>query len=201
MLWQELLSAKFANSVVTVHEPLKQDVLVKDGIPSNKITVIANFADDSLFKLKNDYQLNEKIKIIFHGTIAERFGLQDVLKLFSEFESKDNLLLKIIGEGDYSGVIKELIQEYKLESVVDFDNQFYPVTELPGKIAAYDVGLVSYNLSVATEYMLPLKMLEYISGDIEVIAVTHGENMSRAGVCRLRHNALVDRLKELTSSP
>jgi len=40
-------------------------------------------------------------------------------------------------------------------------------------------------------------MKEYTSGDIEVIAITHAENMGNAGVCRARHNAMVDRLKEI----
>ena len=47
LLLQEQISAKFADHVVTVHEPLKRDVLIKDGIPEEKITVVSNFADES----------------------------------------------------------------------------------------------------------------------------------------------------------
>jgi len=44
-------------------------------------------------------------------------------------------------------------------------------------------------------------MKEYPSGDIGVIALTHAENMELAGLCRVRHNAMVDRLKELATEP
>lgn len=171
LLWQEQVSAWFADSVVTVHEPVKNDILIKDGIPGNKISVVANFADDNLFKLKENYKLGGKIKLIFHGTIAERFGLQNVLKVFAQLPRKNQFYFKIIGEGDYSEQLKEIIKELKLDEVVHFDNNFYPVTQLPEMVAQYDVGLVCYNLSAATEYMLPLKMLEYISLGLPVITL------------------------------
>ncbi len=44
-------------------------------------------------------------------------------------------------------------------------------------------------------------MKEYASGDVEEIAITHAENMELAGKCRVRHNATVDRLKELDANP
>lgn len=171
LLWQEQISAWFAHAVVTVHEPVKMDILVKDGIPENKITVIANFADDTLFKLKENYKLDGKIKLIFHGTIAERFGLQNVLQVFAQLPDKDRFYFKIIGEGDYSGQVKKIISDLKLEGIVDFDNNFYPVTQLPKMVAQYDVGLVCYSLSAATEYMLPLKMLEYVALGLPVITL------------------------------
>jgi hypothetical protein len=43
-------------------------------------------------------------------------------------------------------------------------------------------------------------MKEYASGDVEEIALTHADNMEQAGLCRTRHNAVVDRLKELQES-
>jgi hypothetical protein len=57
-----------------------------------------------------------------------------------------------------------------------------------------------------TEYKLPplptllmsecKALSEYSSGDIEVIAITHGHNVQDASVCRARHNALVRYLSE-----
>jgi len=44
-------------------------------------------------------------------------------------------------------------------------------------------------------------MLEYPNGEIEEIAIVHAINMERAGICRVRHNATVDRLVELQASP
>lgn len=171
LLLQEKLSARFADSVITVHEPLKHDILKKDGIPEEKISVVANFADDRLFKLVDDYRINNPLSIVFHGTIAERFGLEFVLRTIHEFDKKERLHFRIIGEGDYSGRLRELIEELDLQKYVEFDNKFYPVRELPEILSEFHLGLVSYELSAATDYMLPVKMLELQAMGIPVITV------------------------------
>ena len=52
LLWEERVSAAFADQVLTVHDPVKDHVLVKQhGMSPASIKVIANFADDELFTL------------------------------------------------------------------------------------------------------------------------------------------------------
>lgn len=170
LIFEELVSAKFADKVITVHEPIKNDVLVKDGIPINKIEVVANFADESKFQLIEKYNFDKKLKLVFHGTIAERSGFEYVIKELNLVRDL-NFSFTIIGEGDYSDKLRQLIQLYNLENKVKFDNQFYPVDVLPNILSNYNLGLVSYKLSPATEYMLPLKFLEYTSLGLPSICV------------------------------
>jgi len=162
LLFEEKISAKFANSVITVHEPIKFYVLIKDGIPEEKIEVIANFADENKFGFIANYEFEDQIKMVFHGTIAERFGFGYVLQELARIKELD-FTFTIIGEGDYSTKLSELISKHDLNDKVKFDNQFYPVDKLPNILSKYNLGLVSYELSEATNYMLPLKYLEYIS--------------------------------------
>ncbi|MBN4065744.1 glycosyltransferase family 4 protein [Candidatus Amoebophilus asiaticus] len=171
LLWQELLSAKFAAKIITVSDPVKYDILVNDGIPEQKISVLLNVADDNLFKLHENYHLDNKIKLIFHGTIAERFGLPDVIEAISKVKNKDKMFLKIIGEGDCSEEVKKTIDDLELSEIVNFDNSVYPVRDLPEIIKEFHVGLVSYKLSSATDYMLPVKLLEYICVGIPSITL------------------------------
>ena len=54
LLWEERISASFADQVLTVHDPVKDHVLVKQHhLPPESIEVIANFADDELFTLRD----------------------------------------------------------------------------------------------------------------------------------------------------
>ena len=54
LLWEERISASFADQVLTVHDPVKDHVLVKQHrMPPASIEVIANFADDELFTLRD----------------------------------------------------------------------------------------------------------------------------------------------------
>lgn len=171
LLCQEKLSSRFADSILTVHEPIKNDILVKDGIPAKKITVVANFADDMLFAANEDYSLNEHLKIISHGTISDRIALDDVLNAIKNIKHKDKLFFKIIGQGNFSSRLKQLIIELNLQGIVDYEDKFYDYKKLPGIVKAYHLGIASYVPSVATAYMLPVKMLEYILLGIPFITI------------------------------
>jgi glycosyltransferase involved in cell wall biosynthesis len=166
----ESLSTRFADLVLSTGEPIKNDILIKHGILPSKIKIVSNFADQNLFQFNNDYRIDNKIKIIYHGTIAERFGIDDFLYSLIKVKNIDRFEFRIIGIGDYSNKIKDLIKELDLNDIVNFDNQVYNVKELPAILKEYHLGVISYKLSPATDYMLPLKLLEYFSLGIPVIA-------------------------------
>lgn len=171
LLFQEKLSSQFADSIITVHEPIKNDMLIKDGIPANKITVITNFADDILFHIKGNYSLNTHLKLISHGTISDRTGLDDVLMAIRNSKNRHKLHFKIIGKGNFGNRLKQLIIELSLENIVEYEDKFYDYRELPSIIKTYHLGIASYVHSLATDYMLPVKMLEYILLGIPFITI------------------------------
>ena len=75
LLWQERLSAAYSDRVITVHDPVKEGILLKHGLAPDSIQVIANFTDEALFPLRKSYSTDGKIRCVFHGTILERSGL------------------------------------------------------------------------------------------------------------------------------
>jgi glycosyltransferase involved in cell wall biosynthesis len=164
LLWQEKISAAFANQVLTVHEPVKTHVLVdQHGLSPGAVEVIANFPDDRLFALRKPVRPDGRVRLAFHGTILERYGLRNVMHALTSIRHRDRVTLKIIGEGDFSEKLKELIRTLNLSDIVDFDNRMYPLTQVPGLIADCNVGLVPLQISSMTNYQLPLKLLEYLS--------------------------------------
>lgn len=171
LLWQERLSAAYSDSVITVHDPVKAGILVKHGIAPDEIGVIANFPDPSVFPLRESFSINGKVRFVFHGTILERSGLGLLVKAVSMVQRKDKILVKIIGEGDYSSALRDSITSLNLESVVEFDNHSYKVHSISEKISDCHVGLVPLIISSVTNYALPLKLLEYISMGLPVLSV------------------------------
>ena len=131
LLLEEKLSVKFADRVITVHKLIKDEVLKNDGLSLDKIDVVTNFSDEFNFCFIQNYRVNSEIKMVFHGTIAERFGLDYVLNEMRDLAC-NKVNLTIIGEGDYSSFIKNKIEEYKLAGRVIFANKFYPVHNLKG---------------------------------------------------------------------
>jgi len=171
LIFEERISARFADQVMTVNVPVKNDILVKEGIPGKKITVIHNYADENIFKLVDDYHIEGKLRIIFYGTIAERFGFNTIIRAIHKVPQKDKFYFEIIGKGDYALNLKSLIAESELNGVVNFNNTSYPVKELPTILKTFHLGLVSYDLSPATDYMLPVKMMELLLMGIPVITI------------------------------
>lgn len=172
LLWQERLSANFADQVITVHEPVKEHLLVKQhGMPPSSIKIIANFADDNLFTPAARGHANGRMRLSFHGTILERYGLREVMHALAGMRHRDRIAVRIIGEGDFSVELKRLIETLGLADVVQFDNRMYPLREMPQILAQQDVGLVPLEISSVTDYILPLKLLEYLAMGIPSITV------------------------------
>jgi len=171
LLWQERLSAAYCNRVITVHHPVKEGILIKHGLAPDSIVVIANFADDELFCLQKSFSIEGKIRLVFHGTILERSGLRMLMDGLARVRHKDRISLRIIGEGDFSQSLKQMIQSLGLEGIVDFDNHSYPVHSIPERIADCNVGIVPLEISSVTNYALPLKLVEYISLGLPVMTV------------------------------
>lgn len=171
LLWQELLSAAYASQVITVHHPVKLGVLLKHGLRDEKVGVVANFPDENIFKLRKSFDAKAGLRLAFHGTILERSGLRILMQALAKLQHKDKVFVKIIGEGDFSKELAGLIQSLHLESVVQFDNRSYPVHMIPDLIQDCNVGLVPLEISSITDYALPLKLIEFISMGLPVVAV------------------------------
>lgn len=163
LLWQEKLSAAFANQVLTVHEPVKQYVLVgQHKLPADAIEVVANFPDDELFALSKPVEADGRLRLVFHGSILERYGLRNAMLALAGMRHRDRVTVRIIGEGDFSEQLKDLIRTLKLSDMVHFDNHMYPLHEIPALLADCNLGLVPLEISSMTNYALPLKLLEYL---------------------------------------
>ena len=171
LLWQERLSAAYCHRVLTVHHPVKHGILTKHGLKPDSIEVIANFADQELFPLRKSFSVNHKVRFVFHGTILERSGLRMLMTALTLVHHQDRVCVRIIGEGDFSATLKEMIQSMRLSHFVEFDNRSYPAHSISEHLSDCDVGLVPLEISSVTDFALPLKLLEYISLGLPVVSV------------------------------
>ncbi len=172
LLWQEKASAWIADAVLTVSEPVKKHLLVdQHGLDAEKIDVIANFADDKLFAYRPPPPLERPIRMVFHGTVLERYGLRGAMHAFAKLRDRGALRLTIIGEGDFSEALKALIADLGISDMVTFENRMYPLHEIPARLASFHMGFVPMEISSVTDYALPLKLLEYTALGMPSVAV------------------------------
>ncbi len=175
--WQERISCAFADHVITVTETWRQS-LIERGIPAEKITVVMNVAHDKLFhrrsvdpKAANAHDQNGHFKIIYHGTLTQRYGVDLVVKAIDQLRSDiDGVHLSILGEGDCRDELVEMVDQLNLNEHVEFSQGFLPTAELPDLIKGADAGVVPNRSDVFTGALLPTKLLEYIALGVPVIA-------------------------------
>lgn len=171
---QEKLACRFANHVITVSELWRQ-TLIKRGVPADKVSVVMNVADHTIFrqpeqpvtKITNGSGLH----LIYHGTITYRYGIDLVLRAMAKIrEQVPDLYLTIHGGGEYQPNLVALTQELGLEQQVNFSVKFMPVEELPKLIMSADVGLAPYRTDVFTDGIVPTKLMEYAALGMPAIA-------------------------------
>ncbi len=161
LLLIEKLSVAFASRTMTVNEPVRDAMAANHGYRRESIDVVANFADDRLFTPIPVPPVRDVVRFVFHGTILGRYGLKTLIEAVAKARRGDRIRVRIIGEGDFSATLKELIATHRVEDRVEFINRVYPLHEIPKVLADCHVGLVPLDVTPISDVALPLKLIEY----------------------------------------
>ncbi len=161
LLLLERASVACADRTITVSEPVKHGILLSHGYRPGAIGVITNLADDVLFTPRPYPPFDGRLRFVFHGTILERYGLRTLIEAVAKMRHRDRIHVAIIGDGDFSAALFDLIRSHDVGDVVDFVNRVYPVQDIPGLLAGCHAGVVPLNMSHLADFALPLKLLEY----------------------------------------
>ena len=173
LLVQEQMSVAFADRTITVSDPVRDGILLKRRYRPEAIGVIANFADGELFKPIIYPPIDGVIRFVFHGTILERYGLRTLVEAVSKIGRRERMYIRIIGEGDFSSTLRELIVKYGVSASIEFMNQAYPLHEIPKMLSDCHVGLVPLDIGTSTvaNFALPIKLVEYTCLGLPSISV------------------------------
>lgn len=178
LAFQEQFSIWFADKVICVHHP-HRDVLCQRGAHEGKISVIPNVPDPRILTAGNpsgDYQPEKsqsksEFRIVYHGTIASRLGLDLAVSAFIKAsESCPGARLEIFGDGDAADALEAQIAASNMGDRIYFSKKMFRVESIAQMIQGAAVGIVPNRRDVATNYMLPVKLLEYVYLGIPVIA-------------------------------
>jgi len=187
LLLQEKLSVAFADRTITVSDSLKNGILIKHGYRPEAISVVANFADDEIFKPIPYPVVEGKVRFVFHGTILERYGLGMLVEAVAQVRNREKIHIRIIGEGDFSAKLADLILKYRVSDVIDFVNRIFPLHDLPKLLSDCHVGLVPLDVGASSvaNFALPLKLVEYACLGIPSITVRNAaiEHYFRPNEC------------------
>jgi glycosyltransferase involved in cell wall biosynthesis len=168
---EERVSARMADLVFAVHD-LHAERLEASGIPREKIVVILNTADPRLFQRVGCSKQSDRddFTVVTHGTINRRLGLDTALEAMSLVRNRiPRIKFRIIGPGEHRESVRQHARRLDLDGIVQFEDAG-PLEGLAEALRGASLGLVPNAATAATQLMLPVKLLEYVSLGIPVIA-------------------------------
>ncbi|MGA8753589.1 glycosyltransferase family 4 protein [Candidatus Deferrimicrobium sp.] len=170
---EESISCRMARRIVCVND-IQKEAMVRRNIPEEKILVVMNVPDPGVFDPATPVhaRLKEggKFRMIFHGTVAKRIGVDLVARAISRLNGNvPGMEFHLVGDGDDLADFKELSRSLGVDGKVHVRGKV-PLEVLPSILKDMDLGIVPNGKNIATELMLPVKMLEYIALGIPVVA-------------------------------
>lgn len=170
--WQERIGGWFADALIAVNK-VHLEALVNHRNPRRKFSIVMNTADEKMFhRLSNRKQVSkDRFKIIYHGTLVRRYGVDIAIKSINIVKEKiPNIRFEIYGDGEALDDLLRLTDDLSLNRYVYFSKQFVLMKELVKLILDADVAVVPNRDDCFTQYILPLKLLEYVAMEIPVIS-------------------------------
>lgn len=163
----EQRSIQFANLVFTPNISFK-NIFISRGCPSEKIHIIMNSPDEQIFNEQvllgnsDDSKGNGVYKLMYHGVVLERNGLDTAINAVKIVKVKiPNLQFDIYGEGEFRNQCLELIEKNDLQQTVEYHGRV-SLTEIARKIASTDLGIIPNKRNPFTEYNFPTRIFEYL---------------------------------------
>ena len=142
------------------------------GIPEERITVIPNGVDTSLFAPRATPP-GEVPTILYVGTTAPWQGLDTLLEAMPLILAKQRVRLRIIGQGRKARrkALRRRIRKLGLEDSVSLEDPL-PHHSIPGVInqASVCVAPLGYNDRNVTQGCCPIKILEYAACGRPIVA-------------------------------
>lgn len=170
----ESICCKMAAALITTSVGFEEKLLGR-GIPKERMTMILNSADENFFFHDPNRQfkkISEGIKFIYHGTVAERFGIKEAIEAVHKVKQEiPNPVFNIYGTYDpsYKEELINLIQELDLTENV-FLNGYLLLEDVRQEIIDSDFGVVNYLEDDFMNLALSTKGFEYVAVGIPVIA-------------------------------
>lgn len=145
------------------------------GIPKEKITVVANYVNQSEFLNNQDNheiinRYKDKFIISYIGGFDIHRGIETIIHAMPMIVEKcGNVKLILVGKGQNSGELVRLAEQLGVNKYISFEG-WQPPVNLSSYIKASNVCLIPHLKTVHTDNTIPHKLFQYMLLEKPVVA-------------------------------
>jgi glycosyltransferase involved in cell wall biosynthesis len=195
----ERAATRFADHVLTVHEPYRQE-LISRGVPPERITVVMNSVDERLLP-PAPAPVEAGFRIVYHGTVTPHYGVELLVGAAAEAaRSVDALRLEVYGDGDAVGAAVARAAALGFGKALRIVSQ-QSRRDVLRAVSGAAVGVVPNLPTRLNRFALSTKLFEYVAlgipavvADLPTLRMHFGDDdvlFFRAGDERALSRALV----------
>jgi glycosyltransferase involved in cell wall biosynthesis len=166
----ERWASRFADSVVTVHEPYRRE-LAGRGVPLEKIAVVMNSVDERLLPPGRRSQNKDGFRIVYQGTVTPPYGVHLLVEVMAKIRNEvPSARLEIYGAGDSVPEIRSLASALRVADRVRLSERFLPHAEVLERVQFASVGVIPNLPTPLNQFALSTKLFEYVALGIPVVS-------------------------------
>jgi len=190
----ELFLYKKATHIIALTQSFKKE-LISRGVEADKIDVVTNGVDLSLFKPRSkDAALVQRLGLEnqfiagYIGTIGMAHGLETIIEAAEIIQNtpnpeNHNIKILILGDGARKEFLKQLAKDKKLKNLIFIDT--VPKAEVADYWSLLDVSIIHLKKDPLFEKVIPSKLFESMAMGVPVLHGVLGESaeiVNRLGV-------------------
>lgn len=168
LVFFEWCSYKVANLVITSNISQKGIALKRGHCRADRVFVVRNGPDLKLLKpVKPEYELKREKRFLlaYVGVIGSQDGIQYALYALHELiynRGRKDILLVVMGDGDYAPVIHRLAAELELNEYITFTG-WIERNDIQRYLRVADVGICPEPKNGMNEHSTMIKTMEYMA--------------------------------------
>jgi glycosyltransferase involved in cell wall biosynthesis len=166
----ERAATAVADSVITVHEPYRRE-LIKRRVPEEKTIVVMNSVDEEILPGESikSTQANG-FRVVYHGTLSPHYGVDLLVEAGAHVANQiPDFHIELYGSGDLLPALERRSAELGLSEMLRIEGVL-PQREVLRQIQGASVGVVPNLPTRLNRFALSSKLLEYVALKIPVVA-------------------------------